>query len=176
MDKVGLRRKAILGHLQTSQDPIKGTQLAEIFGVSRQVIVQDIAILKAEDHRIISTRWGYQLEGNDESSRVFKVSHGDDEIEEELNLIVDLGGFVKDVHVNHRVYGVIRADLDISSRRDVKSFLKNLDKGISQPLKEITGGYHYHTVYAETEAILDEIEEALGKANFLAEKRGQARP
>lgn len=170
MDKVEARRKAIVDLLQTKHEPVKGSTLAEIFGVSRQVIVQDIAILKAEDHKILSTRQGYQMEAPGLAKRTFKVIHGDDEIEKELHLIVDLGGVVEDVHINHRVYGVIRADLDIASRRDVKKFLENLDQGISQPLKDITGGYHYHTVLAESEEILDEIEEALYMAGMLREK------
>lgn len=102
-------------------------------------------------------------------SRVFHVAHSDAQIEEELNCIVDLGGCVKDVYVIHEVYGRIRGELEISSRRQVKNFLENIKNGVSSPLKNVTGGSHYHTVEAESEEILDEIARELKKRNMLLE-------
>ena len=89
--------------------------------------------------------------------------------EEELQLIVDLGGCVEDVMVNHKVYGKVSAPLNIKNRRDVQAFLKNLESGKSTPLLKVTSGYHFHRVSADESVILDEIEEALRQKNFLTE-------
>ena len=82
---------------------------------------------------------------------------------------MDLGGCVQDVMVNHRVYGRISAPLNIKNRRDVQHFMENLRSGKSTPLLNVTSGYHFHTVSADSEEILDEIEAALKEQNFLCE-------
>ena len=112
------REKKILEILRDSATLVSGTYLAEIFDVSRQVIVQDIAILKAKNIDIISTNRGYRLLSKG-IKKVIKVKHDDAEIRNELNAIVDLGASVEDVFVIHKTYGEIRVKLDIKSRRDV---------------------------------------------------------
>ena len=162
------RREEILKLLKNSKKPISGRSLAQHFEVSRQVIVQDVALLRAKMHKITSTNTGYLLEEKDAYSRVFKVSHSDEEAEEELTLIVDLGGCVEDVFVYHKAYGLLRAELNIQSRMDVEKFMSDIKSGKSSLLKNITSGYHYHTVNASTEAILDVIQEKLDEKGFLA--------
>ena len=81
-----------------------------------------------------------------------------------MNVVVDLGGCITDVVVNHHTYGMISAPLDIKSRRDVKRFLDDLAQGVSQPLSSLTEGYHFHHVSAESEEVLDEIQAQLGFA------------
>ncbi len=162
------RREAILDWLEKREAPVSGTALAKRYGVSRQVIVQDIALIRSGGREIYSTHRGYVLGGEKRCSRVYKVIHEDDEVEVEFNTIVDLGGHVRDVFVYHKVYGVVKADMDVKSRLDVKKYLADLASGKSAPLKNVTGGYHYHTVEADSEAILDMIQEALGKLGFLA--------
>lgn len=169
MNQTDKRRKEILEILKEESQAINGTKLADRFGVSRQVIVQDIAILKAEDHEIISTNRGYRLLDVDKSERVVKVSHKDEKIEEELNIIVDAGAEAKDVFVSHKAYGIIKVDLKVRSRRDVKRLLEDIEAGISRPLNKLTGGYHYHTIVAENEEILDEVEHQLRKNKFIVE-------
>lgn len=162
------RRKAIIDKLRTAEQPVSGTALGKMFQVSRQVIVQDIALIRTYCPEIVSTHRGYILHGKDKVERIFKVCHTNDRIQEELNLIVDAGGYVKDVFVKHPVYGTIKGDLNLSSRRDVRHFLeKSVD---SRPLTEVTNGIHYHTVEAESQQILDEIEEALQYAGILVKK------
>ena len=96
---------------------------------------------------------------------VFKVCHTNEQTEDELVTIVDLGGTVVDVMVNHRVYGKMSAPLNIKNRRDVQLFMNNIKTGKSTPLMNVTSGYHFHHVCAEQEEILDEIEGgAEGKA------------
>lgn len=162
------RRDTIINLLKNSDKPVSGTYLAKTLQVSRQVIVQDIALLRAKNIDIQSTHRGYVIHEKNECVRIFKVKHEDDEVEKELNLIVDLGGYIEDVFVYHKVYNIVKADLKINSRRDIKRYLKELQSGHSSLLKNVTSGYHYHTIKAENEEILDEIQEELAKAGFLA--------
>lgn len=162
------RRKQILQILTKAEKPVSGLALAEKFDVSRQVIVQDIALLRANGTSIFSTNRGYLLEQSGERSRVFKVIHADEEVEDELTTIVDCGGKVVDVFVYHKVYGVLRADMNIKSRMDIQNYMKEISSGKSTLLKNVTSGYHYHTIVAESEAILDLIQEKLQEKGFLA--------
>ena len=163
------RRQEILKNIKESDRPVSGSKLAKDYEVSRQVIVQDIALLRASGYDIISTNRGYVLEGQTCAERVFKVRHTDEQLETELCTIVDLGGQVKNVMVNHKVYGHIEAELGITSRRKVKEFLEDIESGKSTPLKNITSDYHYHTVTADSEETLDLIEDELRKLGFLVE-------
>ncbi len=165
------RRRRILERLESSEKPIPGGTLAEEFGVSRQVIVTDIAILRAQHPDLVATRAGYVMMHADACRRIFKVRHGDEETEDELQTIVDLGGTVLDVFVEHRVYGTIRAPLDISSKRDVERFMADMRSGVSSPLKNITKGYHYHTVEARSVGALNLIQDVLREKGFLIEAR-----
>lgn len=162
------RRAHILQLLTESQKALSGARLAEKMQVSRQVIVQDIALLRANGADIVSTNLGYVLMKKEEVSRVFKIQHSDEEVEEELSLIVDFGGIVKDVFIFHKVYGTVKGDMNIRSRRDIRKFMDDITCGKSSLLKNVTSGYHYHTVLAENEQILDMIQEKLQERGFLA--------
>lgn len=162
------RRKAIINALITEQKPISGGRFSKELGVSRQIIVQDVSILKAEGYDIISTHYGYLLHSTPLCERVFKLHHTTENTEEELNTIVDLGGTVVDVFVWHKVYGKISASLNIFSRLHVKQFIEGVRTGKSTELMNVTGGYHYHTVRAESTDILDIIEKALTEKGFIA--------
>ena len=105
------RRQAIIDILKNSLQPVSGTYLAKTLQVSRQVIVQDIALLRAGDYDIYSTHKGYVLNTQKVCKRIFKVHHDDNEVEKELSLIVDLGGYVEDVFVYHKVYNIVKATL-----------------------------------------------------------------
>lgn len=164
------RRKKILALMKNSSTPLSGSRLGQETGVSRQVVVQDIALLRTEGYAIVATARGYLLQEDSQGcSRLFKVFHTDEQVEEELQTIVDLGGCVVDVMVNHRVYGRMSAQLNIRSRRDIRQFMEQIRSGKSTPLLNVTSGYHFHRVSAESEEALNEIEEALRGKNFLAE-------
>lgn len=120
------RRENLLKILQESHKPVSGTKLAEKFQVSRQVVVQDIALLRASNHDIVSTHKGYVLKDKDHISRVFKVKHSEEKMLDELNLIVDCGGKVEDVFVYHKLYNVVRVPMNIKSRMDAKNTLSPL--------------------------------------------------
>ncbi len=162
------RRKSIINLLLAEDRPISGGELSEKCGVSRQIIVQDIAVLKGQGIEILSTHNGYIIQKSPLKERVFKVKHSTEQTEDELNIIVDLGGTVVDVFVWHKVYGKISASLNIFSRLQIKQFIEGVRTGKSTELMNITGGYHYHTIRAENEEILDRIENALDGIGFTA--------
>ena len=162
------RREKIFNYIRAMSKPVSANTLAVKYGVSRQVIVSDIALLKAGGSDILSTTKGYIMQYNAALTRVFKVLHTDEEIEDELKTIVDLGGRVVDIFVWHRAYGRVNAKMSIKSRRDITQLLDDLSSGKSSPLKNITSGYHYHTIEADSEETLEEIENALAQRRYLA--------
>ena len=166
--KVTERRKAIVNLLLASKKPVSGAELSEQFNVSRQIIVQDITVLKGLGYEILSTHNGYVMQKSPFVERVFKLKHTTEQTEDELTTIVDLGGTVVDVFVWHKVYGRISATLNIFSRLQIKQFLEGVRTGKSTELMNITGGYHYHTVRAESESILDKIGETLKVKEYIA--------
>lgn len=162
------RHEEMLHLLKGSSQPISGGKLSEHFGVSRQIIVQDMNRLKAEGYDILSTARGYLLLPGRETSRIFKVRHEVKDTERELMLIVDQGAEVRDVFIYHKIYGELHGPLNIASRRDIELFCNNIRTGKSSPLSTVTSGYHYHTVVAGDEETLDRVEAELRKAGFLA--------
>lgn len=161
------RRYEILNLIKSMKEPISGTELAKKFDVSRQVIVQDIALLRAENYDIFSTTRGYIYKATKFFSKVFPVCHSDNQIEDELNTIVDLGGIVDDVFVQHEIYGNLKAELGINSRRKVQELIKAIENGESTPLKNLTYGKHFHTVYSDSEEVLEVIEKELKAKGYL---------
>ncbi|MEG0075191.1 MAG: transcription repressor NadR [Eubacterium sp.] len=164
------RRQAIINLLKLSKEPLSGTVLGKKFNVSRQVIVQDIALLRTAVPNILSTHRGYLLTNSICFVRIYKVCHKTEEIKNELNMIVDAGGRVIDVFVHHSLYGKLMAPLRIYSRLDVCKFVEQVESKGVRPLNLITGGEHYHTVEADSEEILDTIEITLRHAGILIEK------
>ncbi|MGN0166045.1 MAG: transcription repressor NadR [Lachnospiraceae bacterium] len=162
------RRSRIVTMLKASKEPVSGTKLSQSLKVSRQIIVHDIALLRADGTDIISTAKGYMIHGLSMPERVYKVIHDDEHMEEELMLIVNLGGIIKDEFIYHKVYGEVRASLNISSGEDVKKYIEAIKSGKSTSLGNATSGYHYHTVTAANQEILDTIMDELWKAGFLA--------
>lgn len=163
------RRKQLFQILADSDRPVSGAVLAKQLSVSRQVIVQDIALLRANGAEIFSASRGYIiLRTRQEASRILKVCHSDAETEKEMTMIVDMGGRIQDVFIYHKVYGVVRAALDIRSRKDIHDFMENIVSGKSSMLKNVTAGYHYHTILAENEQVLDAIQEKMSEMGLLA--------
>ena len=162
------RREQIIQILTQTNSPLSGSELAGRLQVSRQVIVSDIALLRANGNDIISTTKGYYINSRASVKRVYKLIHSNEEVLEELNMIVDLGGVVEDVFVYHKVYGVVKADMGIKSRRDVLKFVEMIESGKSSLLMNTTSGYHYHTITAEDEDTLNLIFNALKERGFLA--------
>lgn len=163
------RRAKIIEILKGSDKPVSGTALAKTFGVSRQVIVQDVALLRAVEKNILATARGYMIfqDHRDRFYRCFEVSHPQEAIRDELMLMVDNGGKVLDVAIDHDVYGQIRADLILSCAADVEAFCDRLFKSHAKPLNILADGDHMHTVEAASVTILDNIERALRDRGYL---------
>ena len=162
------RRKSIVNLLVSEHKPVSGSELSDKFGVSRQIIVRDISILKEQGFEILASSSGYIMQKSPYKERVFKVFHTTEQTEDELKIIVDLGGIIADVFVWHKAYGKMEAKLNISSRSQIEQFIECVRTGKSVELMHVTGGYHYHTVRSESEELLDRIELALKEKNYIA--------
>ncbi|MBQ1271241.1 MAG: transcription repressor NadR [Clostridia bacterium] len=161
------RRKEIVTILMADKNAVSGSTLAEKLGVSRQIIVQDIALLKASGYDILSTRMGYVIKDTPLIERVFKVRHTSEQTSDELTTIVSLGGTVVDVFVWHKAYGKIEAQLNLFSMHGIDQFMESIKTGKSSELMHITSGYHYHTVRADSSAVLDAVEKALSEKGYI---------
>ena len=165
------RRDTIKKMLLQAQRPLTGTALAQELHVSRQVIVQDIALMRAEQTPILSTNKGYLLRPEQtpavQPKRVFFVRHTTDRVMEEFMTVIDLGGRILDVSVEHDLYGPIRADLLIENAQDAAEFVERLAACRDNPLKVLTDDCHFHTVSAPSEKLLDLIEGELRTRGFL---------
>ena len=150
------RRAFILSRLKESREPITGSELASITNVSRQVIVGDITLLKAKNEPIIATSQGYlYMNTNNPTSaeRTLAFSHAPERTEEELILLVDHGVTVKDVKIEHPVYGDLTASIMVSNRYEVKQFMEKIRNTNAAYLSELTDGIHLHTLTAPTEKV-----------------------
>lgn len=165
------RREQIIKILSENTLPVAGTELAQRLGVSRQVIVQDIALLRAVNKNILSTNKGYILfhaeENREAFKRTYKVKHDYGQMQEELYSIVDCGGKLLDVVIEHPIYGQIMVDLIIRNRQDADNFVRQVEENRTKPLNALTDGFHFHTVEADSKEILDRIQEELKKKGFL---------
>ena len=164
------RREKILLKLSESDEPIKGQHLAESYGVTRQVIVKDIAILRAVGNSIISTPNGYAIHNEQENegiTRLIAVNHSQDKIYDELKTIIKYGGKIKDVIVEHPVYGEITAVLMLKNLYDIEMLIDKLQNQEARPLLSLTNGIHLHTIIADSHEIMDMILEELKVKGYL---------
>ena len=172
--KTKARRDKLLQRLKKSQEALIGSQLAEEFGVSRQVIVQDVALLRAEGEKIVATSQGYFYEENLGMTTVktsIACSHGDqEELKDELLTVVNYGGRVIDVKVEHPIYGDLSGNLMISSIEEVDNFIKNYQNNEAQLLSKLTEGVHLHTIEAVNMQVLKKIKEELKEKGYLMEE------
>ncbi|OEF99219.1 transcriptional regulator [Vulcanibacillus modesticaldus] len=168
------RRKFILQWLKESNEPLTGQEIAEKTNVSRQVIVQDISILKAKNEPIIATSQGYIYMNTNQELYTFKrliaCIHSFEQTKEELMIFVDHGVYVRNVIIDHPIYGEITAPLMLKNRRDVYNFINKLKDTNATLLSTLTNGIHLHTIEAETKEQLDEVCYELDKNGFLLSK------
>lgn len=168
------RRGKILYLLKNHQSPFKGGELSTQFDVSRQVIVQDIALLRAEGNDIIATPQGYILISPNPGSvkRVIAVRHNEGDMEDELKTIINMGGRVLDVTIEHKIYGEITGRLQLKSLFDVEQFMKKINNGGAKPLSQLTKGVHIHAIEADDKDVMDRIIQALGEKGYLINQEG----
>jgi hypothetical protein len=165
------RRRLVLDKLSHSTVPITGSDLADMMDVSRQVIVQDIAILRAQGVPIIATSSGYILQTQTHANRLIKTfvskHSGFDRMEEELEIIVEYGGKIIDVIVEHPVYGEIVGALHIATKEDVRNFIHKVKETNAKPLASLTEGDHIHTIEIPSEKIFKLILQELRDKGFI---------
>ncbi len=164
------RRRIILEKLVKSKEPIKGTDLAQVFDITRQVIVQDIALLRAQGEDIIATPQGYMIPfktDNRIKKRVVCKHKGYEAMEEELQIMIDHGATIIDVIVEHPLYGEITGMLNISHKKDLNDFINKITKKKAEPLSILTEGVHIHTVKIDNEEIFKEMGKALNEKGYL---------
>ncbi|MEO1769421.1 transcription repressor NadR [Candidatus Enterococcus ferrettii] len=162
------RRKAILKELGETENPLSASSFAKKYEVSRQIIVGDVALLRAAGENIIATSRGYLLERR--SSQLFSkiaVQHNKSQAEEELRTIVEAGGEVVDVIVEHPLYGELVGGLHITTQEDVNGFLENYQTSNASFLSELTDGIHLHTIAYDTQEDFERITEALSDKGIL---------
>lgn len=166
------RRHSIIETMKKSDQPITGSDLADMYGVSRQVIVQDIAIIRASGIHVIATSSGYMLQKKESvNNRIIRTfvskHHGFDQMEEELLIIVEYGGKIIDVIVEHPVYGEIVGTLHISTKEDVTKFVNKVVETDAKPLSFLTKGDHIHTIEVPSEKVFQLIMQELKEKGFI---------
>ena len=165
------RRTLIIDKLENSRTPVSANSLAEEFGVTRQIIVADIALLRAAGKAIRAEHKGYVLDKADASAMVKKIAvkHSKDSVGDEFYAVVDNGGKVLDVIVEHSVYGKISAELNIASRYDADKFVEKINQTGANPLSLLTHGFHIHTVAVENEESFLRIKDKLTELGIFIE-------
>lgn len=163
------RKAAIIEAIRTSETPVSASALARKLHVSRQIIVGDIALIRASGTQIIATPRGYVWErSNAGSERKIAVLHAPQQMREELYTIVDQGAEVVDVIVEHPTYGQLVGQLQLSSRYDVDQFIDRMQG--NEPLSQLTHGVHLHTIRCRDAAVFERVENALRKKGLLYEE------
>lgn len=163
------RKAAIIEAIRTSETPVSASALARKLHVSRQIIVGDIALIRASGTQIIATPRGYVWErSNAGSERKIAILHAPQQMREELYTIVDQGAEVVDVIVEHPTYGQLVGQLQLSSRYDVDQFIDRMQG--NEPLSQLTHGVHLHTIRCRDAAVFERVENALRKKGLLYEE------
>lgn len=165
----GKRKEHILERLAKSEAPVSASAFARELGVSRQVIVGDIALLRASGERILSTPRGYMRERTDVQGREFTIAcvHLPEQTEQELQTIVYYGGEILDVTVAHPLYGQISAPLNIGTSYEVRQFIEALQSREAALLSDLTGGVHLHRIRCTDEGAPERIRRALDDLHMI---------
>lgn len=162
------RRETLLSLLETERQPVSAAALARRFSVSRQIIVGDVALLRARGEEVVSTPRGYLLSRQGGGlTRTLVCRHTAADLERELCLIVDNGCTVVDVAVEHPVYGQLSGRLQLSSRYDISEFIRRVMEEDAKPLSVLTDGVHLHTLLCPDETAFQRVRRALDEVGFL---------
>ncbi len=157
------RKSYIISKLKVSEAPISASELGRILSVSRQVIVNDIALLRARGEKITATPKGYIIEKSNDSRYVIACKHNKEDVAKELYAIVECGCGVVDVVIEHEVYGQLSANLSIYTNKDVAEFIERLEGSDFKPLCSLSDNYHFHTLYCPTSGHFEEVKRVLQK-------------
>ncbi|WP_461214708.1 3H domain-containing protein [Lacticaseibacillus sp. GG6-2] len=163
------RQSQIKMALADAPEPITASAFAKRFGVSRQTVVGDVALLRAQGTDLIATPRGYQFENKAAKTAVIVCKHTPEEALKEMQIIVDNGGSIIDVQVDHPLYGQLRGQLAITSETEINLFHSKMLQHEGHMLSELTGGVHLHTIGYDKPEQLKAIKAKLRDAGFLFE-------
>jgi len=169
MDAIS-RREYVLDAISNQTKPVSASLLAKNLNVSRQVIVGDVALLRAAGHEIIATARGYMIPGANDANKFFgKIAcqHTPEKTKDELYTIVDLGATVINVIVEHGFYGEITGCLNLTNRKDVDAFMNKVNSSEIKLLSELTMGIHLHTIACRNKNHFDEVYQVLESGGYL---------
>ena len=162
------RRESIIKLLLESKEPIKGSVIAKKYSVTRQVIVKDIAILRAKGKNIIATPDGYMINKNENKVKaIIAVTHNEEEMFNEMSIVIKYGGTIEDVIVEHPLYGQMAGMLMIKNYNELNKFVEKYQEQRARLLSVLTNGVHLHTISAENEHDINLIISELKKRNFI---------
>lgn len=164
------RQSLIIKTLKQAEKPITGSEFAKLTNVSRQVIVQDVSLLKAKNEPIVSTSQGYiyiHPNKKEMEQAIIVCKHTPQQTREELYIIVDHGVTLKDVTIEHQVYGDLTGSMHVNNRKDADNFLKKIEETQSSYLASLTNGIHLHTLEANSIEKIEAACQALKEANIL---------
>lgn len=164
------RREEILKLLRNSDEPISASSIAGQYGVSRQIVVGDIALLRASGESIVATPRGYRLEIEEEPHRIIRTiacQHDVSFMEKELQICIDFGCKVLDVIIEHPIYGQIVGQLQLNNRYDISQFIEKIQHQNAHALSELTEGVHLHTIECPSQGACDRVIAALAAENIL---------
>ena len=161
------RREEIKKILFEKHAPVSASALAELLGVSRQIIVGDIALMRASGLDVLATSRGYLVSDRQKKHFTLACTHTAAQTQEELYAIVDNGCTVLDVIVEHPIYGQITGVLQLASRYDVDAFLERLSCPGTRPLSSLTEGIHLHTISCPDEHVFTRLKQQLKQAHIL---------
>ncbi len=163
------RRRRLVAYMRAHTGPVPGAELARRLHVSRQCLVQDVAMLRASGEEIVSTPQGYRLPAARVAAHraILACQHAPERTEEELQILVDHGVRVLDVVVEHPLYGELRGSLMLESRRDVDDFLRRWRRKQATLLSSLTRGVHLHTVEASRRDMIARAKARLDARGFL---------
>lgn len=169
MNKKEKRRQELLNILNQSLTPLTGEELAKTYGVTRQVIVNDMATLRSAGYPIRSTVKGYEISkaATQGILRSIICRHKPEDVRTELHTIIALGGLIHNISVNHDVYGNLTAPLSIKTEADVEDFLKRQKDSASGLLSKLNDGLHTHLIEAPTMDAMEQIIKTLQDLHIL---------
>ncbi|MCL2438515.1 MAG: transcription repressor NadR [Coriobacteriia bacterium] len=164
------RREQVLEAIASSEAPLSASTLAADLKVSRQIIVGDVALLRAQGQDIIATARGYTIPSFAETGQYLgrlACHHDSNDLAKELYTMVDLGATVVNVIVEHELYGEITGQLNLKSRDDVDQFVARYRSSNMRLLSELSQGIHLHTVACQDKTHFDQVHQGLQAKGYL---------
>ncbi len=163
------RRTKIIEKLSENTKPVSGRSLAKEFNVSRQIIVGDIALIRAQGINIVATNSGYIIEEiKSAKSSSIRIKHRPEDFFDVLCTIVDEGASIAELYIEHDVYGVVSTKVDVKSRADARLLTERTFESSHAPLYALTGNVYFLKVEAISDVVLIRVQRALHEKGYIS--------